>query len=118
MADLIAKDITITNTYADFKVKLGNKNERVKVGIPGRFSVYNALAAISIGLRLGLNEETIKSALEEVRVPGRSELVENKLGLNIMIDYAHSPESLENILSASKEYTMRKCNICIWMWWR
>ena len=38
---------------------------------------------------------------------GRSEIVENKLELNIMIDYAHSPESLESILSAVKEYTMR-----------
>lgn len=46
---------------------------------------------------------------------GRSELVENKLELNIMIDYAHSPESLENILSAVKEYTSRKSNKCIWM---
>ena len=38
--DLLAKDITITNSYVDFKVKLGEKNERVKTGIPGRFSVY------------------------------------------------------------------------------
>lgn len=71
----------------------------------GRFSVYNALAAISIGLELGLNAEFMKQALEEVRVPGRSELVDNKKELNIMIDYAHSPESLENILSAVKTYT-------------
>ena len=47
----------------------------------------------------------MKEALEEVRVPGRSELVDNKKDLNIMIDFAHSPESLENILSAVKEYT-------------
>ena len=107
-ATLIAKDITITNTYADFKVRFGDRNERVKVGIPGRFSVYNALAAISVALNLGIDKEIIKQALEEVRVPGRSELVKNKLGLNIMIDYAHSPESLENILSAVKEYTKGK----------
>lgn len=104
-ADLIAKDITITNSYADFRVKLGQKNERVKVGIPGRFSVYNSLAAISVCQKLNVSPEVIKEALEEVRVPGRSELVDNKKELNIMIDYAHSPESLENILSAVKEYT-------------
>ena len=68
-ANLLAKDITITNTYADFKVKLGERNERVKVGIPGRFSVYNALAAISVALKLGVDTETIKTALEVVRVP-------------------------------------------------
>ena len=103
--NLLAKDITITNSYVDFKVKLENRNERVKVCIPGRFSVYNALAAISIAKELGCSAENIKAALEEVRVPGRSELVDNKKELTIMIDYAHSPESLENILNAVKSYT-------------
>ena len=106
--DLLAKDITITNSYVDFKVKLGEKNERVKTGIPGRFSVYNSLAAISVALKLGVTPENIKEALLEVRVPGRSELVSNKKELTIMIDYAHSPESLENILRAVKTYTRGK----------
>ena len=106
--DLLAKDITITNSYVDFKVKLGEKNERVKTGIPGRFSVYYSLAAISVALKLGVTPENIKEALLEVRVPGRSELVSNKKELTIMIDYAHSPESLENILRAVKTYTRGK----------
>ena len=103
--NVLAKDITITNSYVDFKVKIGTKNERIKTCIPGRFSVYNSLAAICIGTALGADAEQIKAALEEVRVPGRSELVDNKKGLTIMIDYAHSPESLENILNAVKSYT-------------
>ena len=53
--NLLAKDITITNSYVDFKVKLGDKNERVKTNIPGRFSVYNSLAAISVCLKLGVS---------------------------------------------------------------
>ena len=103
--NVLAKDITITNSYVDFKVKLGMKNERIKTCIPGRFSVYNSLAAICVGEKLGATAEQIKEALEEVRVPGRSELVNNKKDLTIMIDYAHSPESLENILNAVKSYT-------------
>lgn len=103
--NLLAKDITITNSYVDFKVKIGDKNERVKVGIPGRFSVYNSLAAICVATKLGCSAENIKDALLEVRVPGRSELVNNSKDLTIMIDYAHSPESLENILNAVKSYT-------------
>lgn len=103
--DLLAKDITITNSYVDFRVKIGERNERVKVGIPGRFSVYNSLAAISVATKLGCSTEAIKDALLEVRVPGRSELVNNSKELTIMIDYAHSPESLQNILSAVKAYT-------------
>ena len=104
-ANVLAKDITITNSYVDFKVKLTDRNERVKTGIPGRFSVYNSLAAICVAKRMGIDSETIKEALLEVRVPGRSELVENKLEIPIMIDYAHSPESLQNILQAVKSYT-------------
>ena len=107
-AELIAKDITITNSSVDFKVKINGKNERVKTGIPGRFSVYNSLAAISVACKLGVDAETIKEALLNVRVPGRSELVDNKKGLTIMIDYAHSPESLQSILSAVKSYTRGK----------
>lgn len=103
--DLLAKDITVTNVSVDFKVKIGTRNERVKTGIPGRFSVYNSLAAISVASKFGVSAEEIKEALLEVRVPGRSELVPNKRDLTIMIDYAHSPESLQNILSAVKSYT-------------
>ena len=103
--EVLAKDITITNSYVDFKVKMGDRNERVKVGIPGRFSVYNSLAAICVVRQLGVDTETIKTALLEVRVPGRSEVIDNNKELTIMIDYAHSPESLESILRASKSYT-------------
>ena len=103
--NVLAKDITITNSYVDFKVKIGIKNERIKTCIPGRFSVYNSLAAICVAEKLGANVEQIKEALEEVRVPGRSELVNNKKELTIMRDYAHSPDSLENILNAVKSYT-------------
>ena len=103
--NLLAKDITITNAAVDFKVKIGTRNERIKVDIPGRFTVYNALAAIAITTKLGCDATAIKEALLDLKVPGRSELVENPKGLTIMIDYAHSPESLENILSATKSYT-------------
>ena len=104
-SNMLAKDITITNSYVDFRVKVNGKNERIKTDIPGRFSVYNSLAAISVAEKLGCSTENIRAALETVKVPGRSELVDNKLGLTIMIDYAHSPESLENILQAVKSYT-------------
>lgn len=110
--DFLAKDVTITNTYADFKAKFDKRNERVKVSIPGRFSVYNALAAIKVANLFGVPTETIKEALENVKVLGRSELVDNKLDLKIMIDYAHTPDSLENILKTAKQYTQGKV-ICV-----
>ena len=110
--DLLAKDVTITNTTVDFKVKINNKNERIKVNIPGRFSVYNALAAISVCTNLGADADCIKEVMEHIEVPGRSEMVSNDLELPIMIDYAHTPDSLSNILQAVKTYTRGRV-ICV-----
>ena len=62
--------------------------------------------------RLRFTADMIKEGLEEVRVPGRSEMVDNKLEIPIMIDYAHTPESLESILSAVKSYTRGRV-ICV-----
>ena len=110
--DLLAKDVTITNVSVDYKIKLNSKNERIRVNIPGRFSVYNSLAAISVAQELGADIETIKEALLDVRVPGRSELVTNNEDFPIMIDYAHTTSSLTNILKAVKTYTRGKV-ICV-----
>lgn len=106
--DILAKDIIVTNSYVDFKVKIENRNERIKAGIPGRFSVYNSLASICIAGRLGCTANEIREGLIDIKVPGRSELVPNKKELNVMIDFAHTPESLENILTAVKAYTKGK----------
>ena len=56
-------------------------------------------------MEFGCSSDNIKEALVHIRVPGRSELVDNKLGLTIMIDFAHTPESLEKILATLKIYT-------------
>ncbi len=110
--DLLAKDVTITNTSVDYKIKISSKNERIRVNIPGRFSVYNSLAAISVAEELGVDIETIKEALLDVKVPGRSELVTTNEDFPIMIDYAHTVDSLSNILKAVKTYTRGKV-ICV-----
>lgn len=111
-ADFLAKDVTVTNTYSDFKIKIGGKNERIKVGIPGRFSIYNALAAICVTLEFGVSVQNINDGLQNIKVKGRSEIVDNDFGFAVMIDFAHSPESLKSILTAAKEYTKGKV-ICV-----
>ena len=111
-ANVMARDITVSNTYADFRAKLTDRNERVKVGIPGRYSVYNALLAICITKKLGIDSECIKESLANIKVPGRSEMVPNKKEIPIMIDYAHTPKSLESILETVKKYTPGRV-ICV-----
>ncbi|MBR3162925.1 MAG: UDP-N-acetylmuramoyl-L-alanyl-D-glutamate--2,6-diaminopimelate ligase [Clostridia bacterium] len=111
-ANVMARDITVSNTYADFRTKLTDRNERIKVGIPGRFSVYNALLAICITKKYGIDPEIIKEELANIKVPGRSEIIDNKKDIPIMIDYAHTPKSLESILETVKKYTPGRV-ICV-----
>ncbi len=103
-ADLKAENIQITNKEVTFDVTYNSEKENIKIGIPGEFTVYNALAAMSIALKLDVNMKIIKESLKNISVCGRSELVPNKLDIAIMIDYAHSSKSLENILTATKGY--------------
>ena len=100
-----AVNISINNVETKFNCEINGKEELVEINVPGEFTVYNALGAISICEYYGIETKYILDALKKVSVPGRSELVPNKLGLALMIDYAHSEESLENILSAVKSYT-------------
>ncbi|MGE5391779.1 MAG: UDP-N-acetylmuramoyl-L-alanyl-D-glutamate--2,6-diaminopimelate ligase [Deltaproteobacteria bacterium] len=76
----------------------------VKVGVPGDFSVYNALAAIAACLPFGATPEGINRALENIRVRGRIELVPALPHFTLLIDYAHNALSLENLLRTLRAY--------------
>lgn len=72
----------------------------------GKFNVYNALAAATVTSVLGINAETISDGLSSIScIPGRMEFVENFNGANVFIDYAHTPDGLENTLKSLKEVT-------------
>jgi len=107
-----ARDIIITNSYSEFKLPFNKMIQKIRVGIPGRFTVYNALAAICVCIKLGASIESIITSLENLKVPGRSEVVSNIRGYTILVDYAHTPDSLENILRACKTYTKGEI-ICV-----
>lgn len=106
-------NMVITDSYIDFSIFYKGKEEQIEARIPGKFSVYNAAGAISVASYFGVTADEIRSALKDLRVLGRSELVPNKLGLTIMIDYAHTPSSLESILTAVNSYAKGKV-ICAW----
>ena len=105
--------VVITDSFIDFSIFYNGKEEKVEAAIPGRFSIYNAAGAIAICSYFGVTADEIRLALKDLKVLGRSELVPNKLGLTIMIDYAHTPSSLESILKAVKTYAKGKI-ICAW----
>ena len=112
-ADIFAKNLKPSNAYVDFTLCMNSSENDVRVSIPGEYMVYNALGAISVASYFNVTTEEIKKALKNVKVFGRSELVPNKLGLTIMIDYAHTPASLESILKTVKPYTKGRV-ICTW----
>lgn len=105
--------VVITDSYIDFSVLYKGKEERIEASIPGRFSIYNATGAIAVSSYFNVTADEIRSALKDLKVLGRSELVPNKLGLTILIDYAHTPSSLESILKAVNSYAKGKV-ICAW----
>ena len=74
--------------------------------VPGRFSVYNALAAIGAMLSMGIDIENIKEGINNIKgVPGRIQNIPNAKGFNVIVDYAHTPDGLENIINAVREFT-------------
>ena len=112
-ADIMAKNIEFSIHGAKFECETPLGNTTLKLQLNGMFSVYNALAALSAGIAMGIKLETIKKALEETpSVAGRFEIV-NKEPL-VIVDYAHTPDGLENVLKAAREITPKDAQlICL-----
>lgn len=89
-----------------FKVNLDTEEQFI-LNIPGEYNIYNALGAIIVCFKLGINVDCIKDGIEKAIVPGRCERVGNEYNLSyeIIIDYAHTPDGLENILKTAKAFT-------------
>jgi len=104
-ADVRAENITTHSDSVEFDAVTPWFRERIKVSVPGFFSVYNALGSIAACGLLGVPFEAIREGLLKVQVPGRAEVVPTPgKDYTVMIDYAHTPDSLENILSTVKEF--------------
>ena len=87
----------------EFDLK-GILNFSVSVAIPGMFSVYNALAAISVANEFNVSEEDIKEAMKNIKVKGRIEVLPVPGEYTLLIDYAHNALSMENVLTTLREY--------------
>lgn len=100
-ASLKAENIKLTSRGVSFTAVAGNETAEVMLAIPGRFSVYNALNTISVGLALGISLADCAQAMKSASgVKGRMELVPTDGEYTIVIDYAHTPDALENALKA------------------
>lgn len=103
-ADVMAKDIRFSSNGAEFVLNFNNTDYSVNLHMNGMFSVYNVLAAVTASIAMGIDINVAISALQNVHgVAGRFEVV-NKKPL-VIVDYAHTPDGLENVLKTAREIT-------------
>jgi UDP-N-acetylmuramoyl-L-alanyl-D-glutamate--2,6-diaminopimelate ligase len=109
-ADIKARDIKMNSRGSKFTLEQGDNSIEIELTIPGNYNVYNALGSIAVCLNQGIDLPVIKLGLQNVQVPGRCELVasNSNLRFEIILDYAHSPDGLENILKTAREFTKNK----------
>jgi UDP-N-acetylmuramoyl-L-alanyl-D-glutamate--2,6-diaminopimelate ligase len=104
-ADVWADGIEVASSYSRFDIHYQGNSINIKLPLPGRFNIYNSLAAATACLIEDISLEVVKLGLEGVKsIPGRSELIDSRRGYTIIIDYAHTPDGLQNILTTAREY--------------
>ena len=97
--DIHASDVKLSEKGVAFKVSYENKEYDVELGIPGMFSVYNALTALGCLVSAGIHMDDAVEGLESARgVKGRIEVVETNRDFSVIIDYAHTPDGLYNVI--------------------
>lgn len=101
-SDFHAKDIEVGERGCSFKLRYHKQFQvDIKLKLAGIFNVYNAMMAAALCYSVGVSLEAVRQGLESVRsVPGRIELLDTDTPYRVILDYAHSPDSLENILKA------------------
>ena len=111
-ADYRARDVRFDPSGSTFTCETPEGPLAVATRLPGLFNVLNALAAIAAARALGMELDVARAALAEAeRVPGRFEPVDAGQPFTVLVDYAHTPEALENVLRAARELTDRRVHV-------
>ncbi len=105
-ADLTASDVELAADHVAFTGNYKGRSWPVRVGIPGEFTVYNALTVLGMAIGLGVRPEAAAQALGSAAgVKGRLEVVPTPgKDYTVLIDYAHTPDALENVLRAVRGF--------------
>ena len=103
---LRAEDVSFDASGSRFTLVAGGERIAVELALPGDFNVANAMTALGLAIALGLDPAAAAAALRDAEpVPGRMEPVEGGRGFGVLVDYAHTPDSLENLLGAARRLT-------------
>lgn len=104
--DVSAKNLVYHADHVQFEFSDGDLNQTVRVTPPSHFGVLNALAALAIVKQLGLDmEEAVKYVQETIEIDGRFNVLKLKNGVSVCIDFAHTANALENLLTATRKNT-------------
>ncbi len=108
-ADVMAKNIQMTSKGTTFTLITPTHQRDVTINMVGKFSVYNILAAVTACLASSIELDSIIKAIEAIEgVRGRFELVDANQDFSVIVDYAHTPDSLENVLQTIKQFAKGK----------
>ena len=108
-ANIYATNAEIKSSGSSFILHCNGEEKECRIKLGGKYNVFNALMAAGLCNALGISIDNICAGLEELKsVPGRLEAIENDKGINIIVDYAHSPDALNNVLLALKPVTEKR----------
>jgi UDP-N-acetylmuramoyl-L-alanyl-D-glutamate--2,6-diaminopimelate ligase len=113
-ADIKADNIKMTPKGTSFDIIINQQHHPISIKLAGKFNIYNVLASIGAALASGISLSCIISSLEEIEgVPGRFELVDAGQDFSVIVDYAHTPEALENVLKTIKQFSQGKIFVVV-----
>ncbi|WP_144548885.1 UDP-N-acetylmuramoyl-L-alanyl-D-glutamate--2,6-diaminopimelate ligase [Bacillus sp. X1(2014)] len=113
-ADLQAKNIQMTSSGTQFELDVQSEKYPIKMQLIGKFSVYNVLASIAASVVSGIDIKAVIQSIESVKgVSGRFELVNAGQDFTVIVDYAHTPDSLENVLKTVQHFAKKKVFVIV-----
>ena len=108
-ADVYVVDPVIKSCESSFILHCNGEEKECKINLGGEYNIFNALMAAGLTSALGVSLEDICEGLNALKaVPGRLEAIENEKGINVIVDYAHSPDALNNVLQALRPVTEKR----------
>lgn len=105
-AEVMARDLKLSSGASEFELVIGEKKYYVEFNLGGYFNIYNALASAACAYALKIKPDLIVKALNTAKpVRGRFEMINRGQDFEMVVDYAHTPDGLENLLKSAREVT-------------
>jgi UDP-N-acetylmuramoyl-L-alanyl-D-glutamate--2,6-diaminopimelate ligase len=102
-ADLKATDVKLAPSGVSYKLDYAGKAYKISCRLPGSFNVYNSLAAVGVGIKLGLSPEQIEKGIAALEgVEGRMTRIDEGQDFDVIVDFAHTPDSFEKLFKDLK----------------